>query len=323
MAAEVPWWSNLVAILGTAIVSVLGTAYFLKGSQAPAVSGPPGFGALLKETLTYLPHIMLLFGVLADMFTMQGVYSIPSLVGLLSIPLSYGMKYFWTGIGESIGYITQLLAMGKTSAASSVAAVVKSTATQTPPVAATVGTSARPRAAIRGGAITNYDGCAVQGASGLQSRYAVQTLVVTATVFWYYILDLMVNRGPADASMSLGVFIIFFVAEMMIIGECPIPDAEPVNIWLRRIISMSEGALFGGLSYGIVQAYKPMSLPSAVLPLAPRISVDKLKPNSDGTLTDPKSGTSYVLVNGIPTLNTCATKDGVGGLPALPGSCPS
>jgi hypothetical protein len=102
MAAEVPWWSNLVAILGTAVVSVLGTVYFIKGATGPAVKGPPGIGALLKETMLYLPHIMLLFGILADMFTLQGVYSIPSLLGLLAMPVSGFALKEWSSKVQSL-----------------------------------------------------------------------------------------------------------------------------------------------------------------------------------------------------------------------------
>jgi hypothetical protein len=357
MAAEVPWWSNLVAVLGTAVVSVLGTVYFLKGGKpgTPGAPGAPGFGGLLKQVMLYLPHIILMFGVLADMFTMQGVYSIPSLLGLLALPLSFVLKYLWSGVGETIGYIVELVTMRKTanaSAASKAAEAAAETATKIAEGATSgVGTAAKPLSAVadvtggpgsrtraqaaktaeeaaayiarqKGGA-NDYDGCTVYGLQFLQSPYAPQTLVVTATVFWYYILDLITNRGPASASVSIGFFIAFFVGELFLIGECTPADATvKINRWLKGVIAMAEGLLIGGTGYAIVQAYYPTSLPSTVIPTTPRVSVDSLTPNADGTLSDPDTGLSYVMVNGIPTLNTCSVMDG-SGVPALPGSCPA
>ena len=336
MAAEVPWWSNLVAILGTAVVSVLGTVYFIKGSMGPAVKGPPGIGALLKETMLYLPHIMLLFGVLADMFTMQGVYSIPSLVGLLSMPVSgFLMKYFWMGVGDTVRYIVELIGMRK------VGAVVTTTTTTTKssnpfvpdePVATRTrskGTAALPAAATKkGGApiVTSYDGCTVQGFSGLQSPYAPQTLVVTATVFWYYIIDLIVNKGAGSAAMSLGVFLAFYVAQMFLVGDCSVEGATvQVSRWLKGVIAMSEGALYGGTAFAVVSSYYPTKLPTAVLPMFAPVDPADLIPSPDGsgTLVNPLTGIKYRMINGIPVPDTCGAGDSPSGESSFPGVCPS
>ena len=338
MAAEVPWWSNLVAILGTAVVSVLGTVYFIKGASAPTVKGPPGIGSLLKETMLYLPHIMLLFGVLADMFTMQGVYSIPSLVGLLSIPVSgFVMKYFWMGIGDSVRYIVELLAMRK-SGTTTTTTTTTTTKTANPfvspepvqPISARTrskGTTALPTPA-KGGAplTTTYDGCTVQGFSGLQSPYAPQTLVVTATVFWYYIIDLIISKGPSTAGLSLGVFLAFYVAQMFLIGDCSVEGASvQVSRWLKGIIAMSEGALYGGTAFAMVSAYYPTKLPSAVLPAFPPKDPADLIPSPDGSgsLTDPVTGQKFKLLNGVPIPDMCESGGLDSGVPGLPGVCPS
>ena len=340
MAAEVPWWSNLVAILGTAVVSVLGTVYFIKGATGPAVSGPPGIGALIKETMLYLPHIMLLFGVLADMFTMQGVYSIPSIIGLLSIFVSgFVLKYFWTGISESIGYVARLLAMRKTgtSAAQEVNPFKDEKKGPTPLTegafqgtrAKAKGTTALPAAASKGGApiTTSYDGCTVQGFSKFQSPYAPQTLVVTATVFWYYIIDLIVNKGAGTAATSLAFFFVFYIGQMFLVGECAV-DGTQINRWIRGIIAMAEGALIGGSGFALVAAYYPTKLPTAVLPLFPPKDPADLIPDPDGSgsLTDPVTGQKFKLINGIPMPDMCESAgggDALSGIPGLPGVCPS
>lgn len=335
MAAEVPWWSNLVAILGTAIVSVLGTVYFLKGAQGPAVSGPPGIGALIKETMLYLPHIMLLFGVLADMFTMQGVYSIPSLVGLVAMPISgFVLKHFWTGISESIGYIARLIAMRKTGEpeVNPFKEPAPKGSTLAPATeGAFKGTRSRaglPTAKTGGAPIsTSYDGCTVQGFSKLQSPYAPQTLVVTATVFWYYIIDLIVNKGPSTAAVSLGFFLAFYIGQMFLVGECTVEGGVQISRWFKGVIAMAEGALIGGSSFAVVSAYYPTKLPTAVLPLFPAKDPANLIPSPDGSgsLTDPTTGQKFKLLNGVPIPDMCESGGGDSplGVPGLPGTCPS
>jgi len=98
---DTPWWTNLITAVLVATVSILGTAYAFGGlgvpGQAPQI---PAAAAIAVDTITYMPHILLLFGVLADMFTYQGVWSIPSLIGLLYVFLNYFMQYFWKGLEE-------------------------------------------------------------------------------------------------------------------------------------------------------------------------------------------------------------------------------
>lgn len=196
MYADTPWWSNLITAIVTAVVCTLGTAYalgHLKGSTGS--TGLPPAASLAVDTITYIPHILLLFGVLADMFTYQGVWSIPSLVGLLSIFFNYFMQYFWKGLRELFNSAEGVAKLG-------------STAPTAPPVS-------NPTSV--GGAISlpaffkNYDGCSVQGFSGWATEFAPQTLVVTATVFCYYIFDLVRNRGWLNSAASIVMFGAFYI----------------------------------------------------------------------------------------------------------------
>jgi hypothetical protein len=72
------------------------------------MSGPGGMSLLFTDTITYLPHILVLFGVLADIFTMAGVYSIPSLVGILSLFGHYILQMVWTGVQTVLGDVYKL-----------------------------------------------------------------------------------------------------------------------------------------------------------------------------------------------------------------------
>jgi hypothetical protein len=267
----VPWWGALILAILTAIVSVIGTIYALRG-QRPAVAGPPGISGLFTDTITYLPHILILFGVLADIFTMAGVYSIPSLVGILSIPAHYGLQFVWTGAQAMVADIYKL-------------ATTAPAGDPTPPSA--------PRPV--GGAITNYSGCEIQGFESLKSPFAPQGLVVTSTIFWYYLLDLLMNRNILDGVGTIVTFVIFIGFQVFELKTC---EDLAGSVAVKTLISLIEGIIIGGLGYSVVQMYAPNRLPSSVLPQGP--SAASLTKNANGEMVD-SSGTVYVIgPNGQP-----------------------
>jgi hypothetical protein len=277
----VPAWTNLVSVVVTLIVTAAGVYYSMNPSSAP--SGISA-GSIASVILTYIPHIMLLFGVLADMFTYEGVYSIPSLVGLLSIPLNYIFRYFWTGID-------QIFEMGK-----NVGKVTGSSESKEP---ATDNTS-KPE--VKGGAMVNYDGCTVQGFESLTSIYAPQTLVVTATVFFYYIFDLLNNRGLINSLASILIGSMLYIGETIIISKECMSNVSVLGSSLRALV---EGAFFGGTAYSIVQAYYPARLPSAAISPFPRRNPSDLKPGEDGRMYDSEGNAYIILPNGqtVPDLS--------------------
>ena len=298
-----------MSVLLTAIVSVVGTVYFMRSppSGAPTV---PTMGSLIKDTITYIPHILLLFGVLADMFTMEGVYSIPSLVGLLSIPLNWLFKYFWTGIADIITKFSEVI--------------------QYKPVAAPVA----PAQAGGGMFFDTYDGCTVQGFDWAKSPYAPQTLVVTATVFSYYMFDLIANRGWMNAAATIVIFGVLYLAEMFVIGSCGTGESTTMNLLTRGVAALTEGLVFGGSSYAIVQAYYPSRLPSSVISPFPRKTRGDLNQNPDGSFTDADGNPWIVLPNGqaVPDTSTAEARKNFAaiagktlgtGTPAVPASCQS
>jgi hypothetical protein len=276
---DTPWWSNLLAVLLTAIVSVLGTLYAMRPGT-PGTPSTPSVGSFFTDTLTYIPHILLLFGILADMFTYQGVYSIPSLIGLLSIPLNFVMKYFWAGVSDFFAKISDVVTMGP--------------APPTNPRAGVAGRNVLSGGGGLGEFFRNYDGCDVQGFSALRSPYAPQTLVVTATVFSYYIFDLIQNRGWTNASAAIVMFVVLFGGQVASIGNCTTSGSEPGR-GLKALAAFAEGLLFGGVGYGVVQSYFPGRLPSTAISPFPKKTVDQLKPGPNGTFTD-DAGNPYICL---------------------------
>jgi len=258
---DVPWWGALILAIVVSVVSVVATAYYMNGKLHPQASAPPGIAALFTDSITFLPHILILFGVFADIFTLQGAYSIPSLVGLSAIPINGAMSYFWDGIASLLAGAWTII-------------------TSEPEV---------PSVAQAGGAMSGWNGCEISGFEFLSSKYAPQGLVVTATVFWYYLLDLLMNRDPLDSAVTWGAFIVFFGLQAMQLKDCPNMQGSFV---IKTFISLVEGFVVAGVGYGIVQATIPSRLPSGTLPQGP--SVSSLTKNADGTYTD-VFGKTYIL----------------------------
>jgi hypothetical protein len=330
----VPAWTNLVSIVVTLIVTGLGVYYsMLPSKQATGFSA----GSIAYVVLTYIPHIMLLFGVLADMFTYEGVYSIPSLVGLLSIFVNYIFQYFWKGLDDIVKMASNLNKKGPPPAPPKPGqGTTTSTTTATTPGPGTPGiptglpTPKTVEKITYGGATTiTYDGCNVQGFEGLKSPYAPQTLVVTATVFFYYIFDLLNNRGLINSLASI------LIGSMLFIGEAFIIDCyNNTGVVASALRALVEGAFFGGTAYTIVQTYYPARLPSAAISPFPRRNPSDLKAGEDGRMYDSEGNAYIILPNGqtVPDLskNTDRQKmaeyvgENLGaGLPAKAANCPS
>jgi hypothetical protein len=277
-AKDVPWWGALILAILTALVSVIATLFYVKGST-PIPGAPPGMGVIFTDAITFLPHILILFGIFADIFTLQGAYSIPSLIGLLSIPIHYALQFLWTGVAAMIGDIMKLIAT-----------VPKGQAVPATPLFSGTNTGASVgRPAVTGGAMSQWNGCEVYGFESMKSPYAPQGLVVTATIFWYYLLDLSMNRNPLDTIATAIAFPLFFGLQVWLLKSC---ENFGESIAIKTVIALVEGLIIGGSGFGIVQASVPDRLPSSVLPTVPRLS--SMTKNADGSYTD-SDGNQYII----------------------------
>jgi hypothetical protein len=220
-----------------------------------------------------------LFGILADIFTLEGVYSIPSLVGLTSIPLHYVLQFLWTGVAAFLGDVYK---MAMTAPETASAAVPLFSGTNT---GANVGNAPR----TVGGAMSAWSGCEVYGFESLKSPYAPQGLVVTATIFWYYLLDLSMNRNPLDTIATALAFPLFFGLQVWQLSSC---EKFSESVAIKSAIALAEGLIIGGTGFGIIQSSIPDRLPSSVLPTVPRLS--SMTKNPDGSYTD-SDGNEYII----------------------------
>ena len=173
----------------------------------------------------------------------------------------------------------------------------------------------------------------MQGFEGWSTPFAPQTLVVTATVFCYYIIDIVRNRGWLNALASILMFGFFFImqtAVLIMTGGCG-GDYSDFSQALRALF---EGLVFGGSAYGIVQTYYPNRLPSSVVSPFPTKNKSDLTAGPDGRMYDADGYPYVVLPNGqaVPDLSTQQSRDAFAqlagqnlgtGTPAKPDNCPN
>lgn len=341
-----PWWTHFITIFVTAIVSVLATVYATGGLKAPSTEEGMSGMSIAIDTITYMPHIILLFGVLSDMLTYDGVWSIPSLVGVLSIPANWLMQYFWKGLQALFEKAKTVSRIGSQSAAAPVPAPAPAPAPRVRiPVQPKSGEGkipfsssvfpGMPGGAKPGSFFKSYDGCSVQGFEWLKTEFAPQTLVVTATVFFYYIFDLIRNRGWVNSAATIVVFFLVYGAQVAVLqmtarnGQC---GDGAYGHFSQALMALFEGILFGGSAYGIVQTYYPTRLPSSTVSPFPRKDKSELTMGPDGKMYD-KDGYPYVILpNGqaVPDLSGAAARDAFAkiagdnlgtGMPAKPNTC--
>ena len=134
-----------------------------------------------------------------------------------------------------------------------------------------------------------WNGCEVYGFESMKSPYAPQGLVVTATIFWYYLLDLWMNRHGLDSVATALAFPIFFGLQVWLLKSC---ENFGESIAVKSLIALVEGLIIGGTGYGIIQSSVPDRLPSSVLPTVPRLS--SMTKNADGSYTD-SDGNEYII----------------------------
>lgn len=296
---DTPWWSNLLAVLITFIVTLVGTVYAMTSSGSLSAPGSEGVGAFIKDTLVYIPHALLLYGVIADMLTNEGVYSIGSLIGLLSLVVHVLFKFIWKGTFEIIDKVMTALTQRSEIPFNPRAVRPRTTVlSASPPAPLTSspakGTTPRFGGAKAGSFFGTYTGCDIQGFGWAHSPYAPQTLVIIATIFSYYGLDLLKNRGAQNSIATIVLGLAFFGIQAFLSGDCSLEGEPPVGKFYQVILSAAEGLFTGGISYSVVQAYFPERLPSSTISPFPRMTPNMLK---DGKFD--KDGNPWVCVGGV------------------------
>lgn len=279
-----PWWTNLVAVVLTAVAAAIIVAM---SGRRPSPGAPSTTARLVTDTALFLPHALILFGIFADMFAYRGAYATASSFGLLALPFNKILDTFWYAIGS-------LYEKGK--------AVVAA-------------------GGQKGGVVLNYPGCYIQGLETiewLKPQYSSQTLVVTGTIMLYYIFDLLANKGLGAAFAPLVVAIVLFVLQATSMSSGGCFPGETLAVTLMG--SVANSIIMAFIFYLLMESFSPGLLPSKVIPSYKAPSASSLTVDeTTGKMVD-KDGKAWTFApDGSLIPDTCPAP-GTGN-PATEGSC--
>jgi len=156
------WWQGLILAASSALIGVVAALFMLGPSTGTVVQPGPSWATQL---LRFVPHFLMLFGILADAFTYEGVYWTGTAVGLVSTVVA---PYISAAGVALIGAINAQLNKGK--------------------------------APMKGG--VDYEGFKMLS-PGPDGAITPETLVVTASILAYYIFDLATNLSLLDAAGAI------------------------------------------------------------------------------------------------------------------------
>ena len=247
------WWQSLLLAFSCTLVGLIAAYSAMSGVSIGSTGEAASWG---KDLLKLTPHALLLFGLMADAITYNGVYWSSTIVGLSAAGLHGTLETITNSLVallQNIGKnLTSATAVGKSPAAAPAA-----------PAAASAG-----GARMSGGG--DYNGCTVTGAEGIPPEYrTAQTMVVTVSVIAYFFFDLWLNRGIINSLGTLVVGILLLIGQAMAITPTCFPpeDKDKRTITSGVLYAMLFGTLIGGGFYSFFQAFYPMYLPSTVIPL--------------------------------------------------------
>ena len=218
MSGTLNWWQSILLAATSALFGVVAVVMAQSGSG----TGAPKPLVLFR----YVPHFLLLFGILADAFTYQGVYWTSTVVGI-----SGGL------INVIIDKLMRLLGSIRSRAGG-------------PPPSAPVG-----RPITQDG---TYDGCTFAGGSPMTVAVP-PTLTASSSVMWYYIIDSIDNRGFPSAIGTMVAFMALYGAQVMSIAGCM------TNLGSGAGWGLVYGLIVAGILYSIIKSFGPQFLPSSVV----------------------------------------------------------
>ena len=246
------WWQSLLLAFSCTLLGLIAAYSAMSGVGVPGAPDISWGRDLLKLT----PHALLLFGLMADAITYNGVYWTSTIVGLSAAGLHTTLETITNSFIILMGNIFKNI--------TSAAGAGSSAAAPTTP-AATAGGGHK----MHGGG--EYNGCSVTGVEpGIPDGFrTAQTLVVTVSVISYFFFDLWFNRGIINGLGTLVVGILLLIGQAMAISPTCFSekDKDKRTITSGVLYAMLFGTMIGSGFYSFFQAFYPMYLPSTVIPL--------------------------------------------------------
>jgi len=232
------WWQGLILATSSAILGVVAAIYIKDGGSAPGGQGPSWAMILLR----FVPHFLLLFGVLADAFTYEGVYWTGTMVGVIATFVAPWLDAVGAGAMNVLASLMRKAPRGGGAFPSSTlmnyGGPVSSTATV---------------------ASAGYLGCSLM-ADG-KAGSVPQTLVVSASILAYYIFDLVLNMSLLDAAGAIAAALMLYGGQTAAISGC----LDEGKTGQAAVFAGIYGIIIGGASYGVISTWGPSYLPSTVI----------------------------------------------------------
>jgi len=262
------WWQSLILAFACTLAGVIAAVSATSGG----VTLPNGeVSSWATDLLKLSPHALMLFGLMADAITYDGVYWTSTIVGLSAMPLHPQLEMIVSGLGV---VFTRLM----------------SASSEKPSPTTTINiTNSAPAAPATGGARmfggSGFRGCTILGGDIPKEHKTAESLVVTASVISYFFLDLWLNRGVINAIGVLVLGIVLMGGQAMSITQC-FKSPEEKSLTAGVLYAVLFGFIIGGTYYSFFQAFYPVYLPSSVIPLS-------------NTITSLNLDTGFVYVPGV------------------------
>jgi len=236
------WWQSLILAFACTLAGVIGAV----AASTGGTTLPNGeISSWATDLLKLIPHAMMLFGLMADAITYDGVYWTSTIVGLSAMPLHGTLESVLSGLGKVFERITSAGSTAK------------------PAAAAAAGGGPR----MFGG---GFSGCSIMGGDLDPIHKTSESLVVTAAIVSYFFLDLWLNRGMINALGILVVGIVLMGGQAVSINECFTKQSKSLTAGV--LYALLFGVIIGGSWFSFFQAFYPMYLPSTVIPLSNTIT---------------------------------------------------
>ena len=258
-AGYLNWWQSLLLAFSCTLTGLIGAYSAMTGMGAVGDTGQKASWA--KDLLKLTPHALLLFGLMADAITYDGVYWTSTIVGLSAAGLHSSLEYLMDSL---LNFWSNFMGLAKK--AKGAIDKARGVAAPAEPVAAAVAAVAAVAPPSTG---TEYNGCTVTGETMMKpGDRTAQTLVVTAAVISYLFMDIWFNRGIMNGIGTLVLGTLLFAGQAMSIQPTCFPESDTKRSLTSGVLyGMLYGTIVGGSFYAFFQGLYPMYLPSTVIPI--------------------------------------------------------
>jgi len=244
------WWQSLILAFACTLAGVIGAVMASTGGTTL----PGGeISTWATDLLKLIPHAMMLFGLMADAITYNGVYWTSTIVGLSAMPLHNPLESILSGLFSIVERFTTSKDEEKKP--------------QELKLGITLGPQTGQGRRMFGG---GFSGCSILGGEIEKEHKTSESLVVTAAIVAYFFLDLWLNRGMINALGILVVGIVLMGGQAVSISDCFTRQEKSLTAGV--LYALLFGVIIGGGWYSFFQAFYPMYLPTTVIPLANTIT---------------------------------------------------